>query len=227
MSPQAGFVLINDIIPRLRSAIPNSVRFVGCEDAEELIQDGAAIAAKLLHSVEEAGKRVTPGNIAYYTIQHLRSGRRSTGSSVVDVMQSGTQLNQNTQIVSLEEPVPMEGTDNETFTLADVLSTDQDDPAIVAGRRLDWEAFCATQPTRSNDILDYVAQGRHLTELAQKHRVSRSSIQNNKGNLAQEIKEFMGTDILQVSTQAPLWRNGLVATRERLAWRKQPRLKRL
>jgi hypothetical protein len=221
MSPQAGFMLLNEIVPRLKSAIPNAVCFIGCEDAEELIQDGTAIAAKLLHSVEQAGKRVTPGNIAYYTIRHSRSGRRSTGSSVVDVMQSGTQLNQNTQVVSLEEPVPMEDTDNEIFTLADVLSTDREDPAMVAGRRLDWEAFCDTQPTRSNNILDYVAQDRPLTELAQRHRVSRSAIQANKRGLGQKIKEFMGEDILQVSTQAPLWRNGLVATRERLARRKR------
>ena len=220
MSPQAGFILLNEIVPRLRSAIPHAVCLVGCEDAEELLADGTAIAAKLLHRVEQKGKRVTPGNIAYYAIQHLRSGRRSTGSSVRDVMQSGTQLKQNTQVVSLEEPVPREGADHEAFTLGDVLSNDQEDPAMVAARRLDWEAFRQTQPARSQAILDYVAGGLPLTELARRHRVSRSAIQAHKEVLAREIKEFMGADILQVSTQPPLWRNGLVATRERKAWRK-------
>ena len=220
MSPQAGSILLSEILPRLRSAIPNAVCFVGSEDAEELIQDGTALAARLLHSVEQAGKRVTPGNITFYTIQHLRSGRRSTGSSVVDVMQSGTQLNQNTQLVSLEEVSLVEGENNESFTLGDVLSSDQEDPAMVAARRMDWEAFRETQPVRSKAILDCVAEGGCLTEVAQQHHVSRSSIQNNKAGLAQDIKEFMGEDILQVSTQAPLWRNGLVASRERTAWRK-------
>ena len=88
MSPQAGWILQEEVVPRLRSAIPRCVKCVGAEDHEELIQDATAIAAKLLHSVELAGKQVTPGNIAYYAIQHSKSGRRSTGSSVVDVMAS-------------------------------------------------------------------------------------------------------------------------------------------
>jgi hypothetical protein len=214
MSPQAGFVLLNEIVPRLKSAIPNTVCFVGCEDAQELVQDAIAFAAKLPHNAEAAGTRVTPGNIAYYVILHMRSGRRSTGSSVVDVMATGTQLNGHTHLVSLEELLPMEEESNEMLTLGDVLSTDHEDPAMIAARRLDWEAFCETQPARSNAILDSVAQGRPLTELAEQHRVDRSTIQNNKAGLAREIKEFMGEDILSESTRLPLWRNGLVATRE-------------
>ena len=93
MSPQAGWILQEEVLPRLRSAIPRTVNYVGCEDAEELVQDATTIAAKMLHSVELAGKTVTPGNIAYYAIQHVKSGRRSTGSSTLDVMGRGTQLN--------------------------------------------------------------------------------------------------------------------------------------
>jgi hypothetical protein len=79
MSPQTGWILQEQIVPRLRASIPRNVHPVGSEDAEELIQDGTAIAALMLHSVELAGKSVTPGNIAYYTLQHLKSGRRSSG----------------------------------------------------------------------------------------------------------------------------------------------------
>ena len=50
MSPHTGFVLVNEIFPRLKRAIPNVVCLVGCEDVQELIQDATAIAAKLLHS---------------------------------------------------------------------------------------------------------------------------------------------------------------------------------
>ena len=42
MSPQAGLMLVEEIAPRLRSAIPNAVRRVGAEDSEELVQDGIA-----------------------------------------------------------------------------------------------------------------------------------------------------------------------------------------
>src|SRR5260370_30507960 len=132
MSPQAGLVLINEIVPRLRSVIPQAVCFIGCEDAEELVADATAIAAGMLHRSEAAGKRVTAGNIAYYAIQHIKSGRRSGGSSVVDVMRPGTQLNGRAQLVSLEQLVPAEDINSETFTLGDMLSNDQQDPAALA-----------------------------------------------------------------------------------------------
>jgi hypothetical protein len=34
----------------------------------------------MLHNAEAAGKRVTPGTVAYYAIKLTRAGRRSTGS---------------------------------------------------------------------------------------------------------------------------------------------------
>lgn len=126
MSPQAGFVLQDQVIPRLRSAIPNVAHCVGAEDHNELIQDATALAAKLMHSVEQAGKKVTPGNIAYYTIMHIKSGRRSTGSSEVDVHGSATQLSGKTRLSSLDEVVAStEECGGEIFTFNDVLSNDQ------------------------------------------------------------------------------------------------------
>jgi hypothetical protein len=103
MSPQAGWILQEEIVPRLRASIPRNVSQVGAEDPEELIQDATAIAAKMLHSAEAAGKKVTSGNIAFYAVQHIRSGRRSTGSSRVDAMASGTQLAGHTRLHSLNE----------------------------------------------------------------------------------------------------------------------------
>ncbi len=59
MSPRAGFILQDQIVPRLRSAIPTVCHCVGSEDAQELIQDSIALAAKLMHNVEAAGKAAT------------------------------------------------------------------------------------------------------------------------------------------------------------------------
>jgi len=42
MSPYAGDVLCTEVVPRLRSAVPAAINFVGCEDAEEVIQNGTA-----------------------------------------------------------------------------------------------------------------------------------------------------------------------------------------
>jgi hypothetical protein len=111
MSPQAGFLLQDQVLPRLKSAIPIAVSFIGSEDAEELVQDGTLIAAKMIHTAEQAGRQesrrnpgagrrrgdrkvrtISAGNIAYSTIQKLKCGRRSTGSSTVDVYGSGTEI---------------------------------------------------------------------------------------------------------------------------------------
>ena len=86
MSPRASWILIHEVIPRLQSAVSSSVRPLGCEDSEELVQDGTAIAAGLLSSAEAKGKQITGGNAAYYTLQHLRAGRRSTGFSRADAL---------------------------------------------------------------------------------------------------------------------------------------------
>src|SRR5947207_3140686 len=91
MSLQAGLVLVEEIAPRLKTVVPH-IKTVGAEDSEELYQDGLAMAAKMLHDLEQRGKDVTPGNICYYVTLHLKSGRRSYSGGRTDVMGSGTQL---------------------------------------------------------------------------------------------------------------------------------------
>lgn len=71
MSPHTSWLLVNEVMPRIHSAVPHAVRCVGSEDHQELIQDGAHMAAKMLINAENNGKKVTAGNIVYYTIQHL------------------------------------------------------------------------------------------------------------------------------------------------------------
>src|SRR5471030_2733429 len=105
MTAQAGDMLVEQIAPRLRTLVPKSVKPVGAEDPEELLQDAITIAAQMLHRVEVSGKTVTAGNIAYYVILHMRSGRRSQGSSRVDTMGIGTQLDHKSAVLSFEEEV--------------------------------------------------------------------------------------------------------------------------
>ena len=111
------------------------------------------MAAKLMHNVEAAGKKVTPGNIAYYTIQHIKSGKRSTGSSIVDIYGSGTQINGHTRLTSLEDVAAIdEETGGEIF-FHDVLSNDQEDPGTKAARKLDWETFMAGLSARDQAVI--------------------------------------------------------------------------
>ena len=147
MTPHAGDLLVNEIVPRIRSSILRYVRLVGSEDAEEVSQDAVAMAAAMLERVENQRKKVTPGNIAFYAVQMLRSGRRSTGSSNADVMGIGTQLNGRSMVQSFDEPVISEG-DN-SLTLVDLLASDSEDPSIAAARKLDWEAFLESSDSSS------------------------------------------------------------------------------
>jgi hypothetical protein len=58
MSPEAGWLLVDQLAPRLKSAIPKIVSFIAPEDPEELVQDSIAMAAKMVHNTEQAGEKV-------------------------------------------------------------------------------------------------------------------------------------------------------------------------
>ena len=219
MSPQAGWLLVNEIVPRLRCSIPNSVRPLGCEDTDELVQDGTAIAARMLQSAEDQGKRVSAGNVAYYAVKHLKSGRRSTGSHKLDVLHPVAQLSGRSQVRSLDEPLAGDGGDEEAFTLGDLLTGRTEDPAAEAARRLDWQLLVAQLDHVSAAVLQALADGRDLTLLVRVLGRSRSTLQTHKHRLAGEIRECLGDDILTQVQESPGWHDGIEADRERSACR--------
>ena len=233
MSPQAGFLLQTQVLPRLQSAIPNVVHCVGSEDAQELIQDSIAIAAKMMDGAENSGKKVvksangqrnqvTAGNITFYTIEKLRSARRSTGSSVVDVYGSGTQLNGTTRLNSLEEVVASsDEAGGEIFTYNDVLSRDEEDPSVRAARKMDWADFLAGLSARDQAVIECLIEGKSIGSMARKLRVSDWSIKNSKRRLRIKIAEFMGPEILIEIQRRPQWKQNLEATREKMVCKRE------
>jgi DNA-binding CsgD family transcriptional regulator len=241
MSPQAGFLLQDQIIPRLISAIPNAVSFIGSEDAQELVQDGTLIAAQMIHNAERSGKKITKhpggrqnarkvrtisaGNVAFYTIQKLKCGRRSTGSSTVDVYGSGTQINGTTKLTSLDEAAPGASVDDfgEPLVLHDVLSRDEEDPATKALRKIDYQTFMASLSARDQAIINCLVEGKPLASLARRRHLNNSTLLYHKERLALKIQNFMGTDILIQIRRKPNWKDSLDASRERLACREERR----
>ena len=175
MSPQAGWILQEEVVPRLRASIPRNVNYVGAEDAEELIQDATVMAAKLMDNVEQQGKSVTPGNIAYYTILHMKSGRRSYGTNTSDALGIGTQLNGRSSVNSFDEPVDDDEL-GEIFTVNDVFSQDTEDPAQIAARNLDWQTMLTLLTKRQQAIVVYLMEGRTVSDLAVALRVDRSTL---------------------------------------------------
>ncbi len=222
MSPASSYLLQTPIVPRLKGAIPLNVNCVGAEDPEELVQDATASAAKMLKNVERAKKKVTAGNITFYCIQHLKSGRRSTGSSVADVYGSGTQLMGRSKLISLEQVAAgSEEAGEEIFTFNDVLSRDEEDPSTKAARSLDWNEFWSGLSKRERAMIEFMIEGNNLRKAARALKCSRSAIQDSKRDLAAKLLDFMGTDILIELRRLPRWKDDLEAIREKMECKEQ------
>ena len=217
MSPAAGDLLVEHIAPRLRSAIPKVVKTVGAEDQEELVQDAIATAAQMLDAVERNGKTVTPGNIAYYTILHMKSGRRSQCRSRADAMAQGTQLDGKSSVLSLEEEVGYDPELDEAVTLGDVLASNREDPSLAAGRNIDWELFIETHDYRYGLIIRGFAQGKALFDTAKDCGAGYSRLCQVRQKLIADLTVFMGEDAIADATQIPAWRAHILADRERAA----------
>jgi hypothetical protein len=203
------------------AVVPRSIQPVGAEDCAELVQDGITMAAKMIDRVEAQGKlgKVTAGNIAFYCLQHLKSGRRANGSSRIDVLATGTQLDGNTELHSLNEVVAQSENGFEIFELQDVVSNDSEDPATIAARNLDWQAFSGSLTKLEKLLIECLINGQSLTDAAKLARVHYSTMLSYRQKLAVKLLDFMGTDILRDIACTPHWQIGLDCEREQLACR--------
>jgi hypothetical protein len=215
----AEHLLLHEVRPRLRNAIAQTVPRIGSDDEEELLQDGIVIAIHLLNSAQRSGKKVTAGNIAFYTLLSLRLGRRSTGCRKTDPLHPAARLSGRCQVVSLDDPVSSDESHDEPLTLGEILPSRDDDPATQACRRLDWDNLIQRLDAITKAILVCLATCDKMSGLVKRFSKSRSTIQNHKDRLARLIKEHMGEDILLQVQEQPGWRNDVQAIRERMASR--------
>ncbi len=175
MSPQSAELLVQHIAPRLRSSLSKAPQ-VGADDLGELTQDGLALAAALLASAEARRKPVSAGTISYYAVKLLKQGRRSTGQSTTDVLAPRTQLAGRSHRVSLDAALTEEVPGEEPLCLHEVLAAQADDPAQMAGRRLDWQRLSALLDPKARAVLTCLATGEDLTTLVPKLKRSRSAL---------------------------------------------------
>jgi hypothetical protein len=202
----------------LRSTVPLVAHCVGAEDPEELIGDATLHAARILHSAESRGKTVSASSVAYYAIEHTRSGRRSCGNSASDVHGAATQLKGRSRLDSLETVVASnEECGGEIWELHDVLGSDQEDPGTKAARKMDWSEFASALTEREKAAINCLVEGRSLREVAKSFRVCDSTMQGDKRKLAVKIQTFFGSDILIEVRRSPRWKDDLMTSRERLA----------
>ena len=223
MNSDTEALLLNEVAPRLRAAIPKTVPMVGPDDPDELLQDGLAIAVVLIESAKRNAKKVSAGNIAHYTVLALRSGRRSTGFKKNDVMHPAAQLNGHARIRSMDEPVSDGEQGEEPLTLHDCLAANGDDPATAAARRLDWEPVIESLDRTAKAILMALIEGRELTLLVRRLKRSRATLHYDKVKLGRLIQACLGQDVLVEAQTRPGWTNTIDAIRERLACRAERR----
>jgi hypothetical protein len=216
-------LLLHEVQSRLRASIPKAVPIVGADNIDELVQDGVVIAIQLHRRARKAGKKVTAGNLAHYTLLHLRSGRRSTGFRKNDVLHPAAQLSGHARVHSMDEPINEGEHGEEPLTLHDCLAAPVDDPATVAARRLDWQPVLRALDRTGKTILIALVEGTELTLLVQRLKRSRSSLQTDKVRLGRLIREHLGKDILVTVQDRPAWTSSIDAVRERLACRAERR----
>jgi len=214
MSPESGFVLMEEIAPRLRTVVPY-IKPVGAEDPEELLQDGLAMAAKMLNDLEQRGKQVTPGNICYYVSLHLKSGRRSHSSGRSDVYSPGGQLDGKSMVLSFEEPAGIDPETGEEVPLGEMLAGNADDPSMSASRNVDWEEFLDTHDHRYRGIICAIAGGKTALETARASKEPYSRVRLLKQKLADELREYMGAAAIADSARIPSWRGNITVDREK------------
>lgn len=219
MSPEIGQFLLHEVVPRIRVLVPQLVPPVGCEDAEELIQDAVAIAAASLVSLSARGKRVTPGNVAHYAVLKVQSGRRSYGTSSTDPLHPCAQLKGHSRLHSLDEPAPTSLEYGEPISLGELIGGETEDPATRCARKLDWQGFAERLDERSRAIIISLLEGQPLDALSTVFGVSPSAIRQTRDKLAGKLREFMGEAVLSESLRAPHWQDSLRAAHERAASR--------
>ena len=218
MSPEASAVLLEEIAPRLKGAV-HGIKPVGCEDKEELYQDGLCMAARLLESNERQGKQVPASSVAYYTILHLKSGRRSHSAGRSDVYGSGTQLDGKTAVISMETEVAYDPETCEPIRLGEFLACHQDDPSTRACRNIDWDEFIDSHDYRYGVLIRDVAVGVTVLDRAKENGERYSQVRSLKDKMESDLREYLGADAVADSTKKPRWYGDLHAERERSSCR--------
>lgn len=220
MSPAAAKLLVDEIYPIIKKTIPRTVKPIGSEDSAELIQDAITSAAMMLDSAEKNGKALPSfRSVAYYSIQRSKIGRRSYGDNRSDVLSAGFLLQNEGRVFSLDLSLGEEATQDDSFSLHDMLADKRDDAGELCAKKLDWETFLKKQPKIIRRIIEAVSMGVKNQDIAAKHGVSAARISQIKRDIAESIKEFMGEDILLYVMEENIWKRDLRCLREKDEWK--------
>ena len=211
MSPRAGELLLDVIPPMLIAVVPEVVQPTGAEDSDELVQDGMCMAAQAIETLENQGKDLMPRSVAYYTIQRLKTGRRSQYAGRMDAMCPGATLDKQVVLADMDSLVPVE--DNEMLTMGDMLASDDEDAATLAARDIDWSLIEPLLSEREVRVLQALVEGRGTNEIAFGCQVSAPAVTQAKRRIGLKISGSWGEGMVREVGRVPAWRAGLRAAR--------------
>lgn len=213
MSPYAGMILLEQVMPLIRAAMGKGVaQPVGCEDIAELVQVGIAQAAAMLEGSEKAKKELHP--IAW-------PGSRSSPSSLGGVRPVSPgpmpwrqeRIWKRVELSSLDAPVESDGDDAQSdMSLHDLLAGDGESPDVAAGRRLDWAQVMPTFDSRCQAVLRETAEVYGTGELAKKHGVSAPRIVQIRREAADGNREAWREEA-ERAVREPDWQRQVRSTR--------------
>ena len=205
MSPLLQQAFMDKVYPVICATVPRIIRPIGAEDPQELVQDALAMACRDAEALERNGKTAQLKNIAYFTIQRMKNGRRSTGDHRTDVMSPGCRVDGRADVVSMDTPL-VDDQDDQELCLNDLLSAPQDDPATLAVRNLDWTEFTGGLEPIQRQVLRDTAVGYSTGEQAVRQGITAPAVVCRKRVVARRARAFWGESVLTDAADTPLWR---------------------
>jgi len=164
--------LLRELASRLR------YRFFGRgpDVQAERVAEGVAMAWSTFRSARRRGKAVTAGNLAYYIVKAVSSGRRLAGSSTTDALSDRAQR-------LLGKAVSLDA-DSDVYDL--IISRRWRWPLVdIGGTRMDGDAFVARCRERDRRILQMRAESRSQREIAARLGISPPAVTQRLSRLRQ------------------------------------------
>ena len=134
----------------------------------------------------------------------------SSTANRTDILSPGTMLDGRSLALSLEEAVGLCSETGETVALGDLLAGAHEDPASAAARNIDWAEFLDGHDDRYTAMVRCAVSGN-------------SALSSRKQQLAGDIREFMGEEVLREVCQRPRWQADVEGEQERMRCRHERR----
>jgi len=195
MSPRAGELLLDVIQPMLIAVVPQVVQTAGAEDSDELVQDGMCMAAQAIKTLECQGKDLMPRSVVDYTLQRLKSGRRSQYAGRMDAMCSGATLDKPVVLADMETTAHDET--GEELAFGEMLASDDEDAATLAARDIDWSLTEPLLTVRALKVLQALVEGRGTSEIAFSCQVSAPAVTQAKRRIGRKINGSGGEGMVR------------------------------